>query len=117
MDHKRTFLFLEQILLKYNALSDCMKVVEIHDGLDFHFKERNEGVKLVEFIQAKFIIKQKQSKELISSNAQNNLVIYKYTYSLEMPPVCKDDIIFIPPKLCKQLGGISPLLLVVKIGT
>jgi NMD protein affecting ribosome stability and mRNA decay len=46
-----------------------MRVVEIHDGLDFHFKERNDAVKFVEFVQAKFIIKQKQSKELISSNA------------------------------------------------
>lgn len=34
-----------------------------------------------------------------------------------MPPVCKDDLIFIPPKLSKSLGGVSPLLLVVKIGT
>lgn len=57
VDHKRTFLFLEQILLKYNALADCMRVVEIHDGLDFHFKERNDAVKFVEFVQAKFIIR------------------------------------------------------------
>jgi len=46
-------------LLKYNALVDCMKVREAPEGLDFEFKERNDAVKFVEFIQAKFIIRQK----------------------------------------------------------
>ena len=43
-----------------------MKVREASDGLDFEFKERNDAVKFVEFIQAKFIVWQKQSKQLIS---------------------------------------------------
>ena len=33
-----------------------MKVIEAADGLDFEFKERNDAVKFVEFIQAKFIV-------------------------------------------------------------
>ena len=93
-----------------------MKVREASDGLDFEFKEWNDAVKFVEFIQAKFIVWKKESKQLISHNANTGVSIYKYSYSLELPPICKDDIIYVPPKLSKSLGGVSPLLLVWKLG-
>jgi nonsense-mediated mRNA decay protein 3 len=35
VDHKRTFLFLEQTILKHNAAEKCINIKEMHDGLDF----------------------------------------------------------------------------------
>ena len=35
VDHKRTFLFLEQLIIKHNAAEKCLGIKEMHDGLDF----------------------------------------------------------------------------------
>lgn len=35
VDHKRTFLFLEQLIIKHNAAEKCLSIKEMHDGIDF----------------------------------------------------------------------------------
>ncbi len=30
-EHKRTFMFLEQVILKYNAASTCINIKDIHE--------------------------------------------------------------------------------------
>ncbi|XMA17914.1 hypothetical protein WAI453_010705 [Rhynchosporium graminicola] len=42
---------------------------------------------------------------------------YKFSYSVELVPICKDDLVAIPIKLAKQIGNIYPLGLCYKIGT
>jgi nonsense-mediated mRNA decay protein 3 len=34
---------------------------------------------------------------------------YKFSYSANIVPVCKDDLVALPIKLAKQIGNISPL--------
>ena len=48
--HKRTFLFLEQLILKHGAQKDTISVKEIRDGLDFFYASRNHAAKMVEFL-------------------------------------------------------------------
>lgn len=50
VDHKRTFLWLEQLILKHNAQNACVSISEKPDGLDFFFDIKNKGYKFVEFI-------------------------------------------------------------------
>ncbi len=50
VDHKRTFLFLEQMLIKHNMANRAIGIKEVHDGLDFHFKSRADANRLSEFI-------------------------------------------------------------------
>jgi len=40
---------------------------------------------------------------------------FKYTYLVELAPVCKDDLVILPKFLAKDLGGIGPMVLVYKI--
>lgn len=54
---------------------------------------------------------------MISSDLKNNVANYKYTVSLEIAPICKDDLVLLPKSLGKELGGIGPLVLVYKIST
>jgi len=42
---------------------------------------------------------------------------YKFTYSAELIPICKDDLVALPVKLAKSIGNISPLALCYRIGT
>jgi nonsense-mediated mRNA decay protein 3 len=72
---------------------------------------------MVDFIQQNFVAKAKNSKQLITSDARNNSYSYKFTSICELAPICRDDLVILPPKLCKELGGIGPIVLVYKVTT
>lgn len=115
--HKRTFLYLEQLILKHGAHRDTINIKEIHDGIDFFFSAKNHAEKFVDFMMGVTPIKKKEARELISMDTHTSVRSYKFTYSMEIVPICKDDLVAMPIKLAKQLGNISPLLLCHRIGT
>lgn len=43
-EHKKTFLYLEQIMLKLGATSKALKIDEEPDGLNFYFRSKNHGL-------------------------------------------------------------------------
>jgi nonsense-mediated mRNA decay protein 3 len=45
--HKRTFLFLEQLILKHNAHEKTIGIVETPDGLDFQYKSDAHAKRLI----------------------------------------------------------------------
>ena len=42
---------------------------------------------------------------------------YKFSFSVELVPICKDDLVALPIKLAKQIGNISPLTICHRVGT
>lgn len=48
---------------------------------------------------------------------QHQLTCPKFSYSVELIPICKDDLVAMPIKLARQLGNISPLTLCHRVGT
>jgi hypothetical protein len=52
VSHKRTFLYLEQLILKHGAQKDTISVKEVRDGLDFFYSSRSHAIKMVEFLQS-----------------------------------------------------------------
>ena len=40
--HKRTFFFLEQLIIKHKMNEDTLKVMDQPDGLDFYFSHRSQ---------------------------------------------------------------------------
>ena len=114
--HKRTFLYLEQLILKHNAHKDTISIRETKDGLDFFYAQRNHAVKMVDFLSAVTPVRSQKSSELISQDIHTSTKSYKFTYSIEIVPICKDDLVCVPAKLAKQLGNIPQLLLCTKIG-
>jgi nonsense-mediated mRNA decay protein 3 len=117
VDHKRTFLFLEQMMLKNGVHEKCIKISEKDDGLDFYFKNKSAANSLMNFIQSKIPVRSKQAKKLISHDVHASLYNYKHTIACEIAPVCRDDLIMLPQKLSTLLGGIGPLVLCYKIST
>jgi nonsense-mediated mRNA decay protein 3 len=115
--HKRTFLFLEQLILKHSAHRETQNIKEAKDGVDFFFSAKNQAEKFLDFLNSVVPVKTKSSQELISMDSHTNKKSYKFTFSAEIVPVCKDDLVAIPIKLAKQSGNVSPLLLCYKIGT
>merc|ERR1712185_441948 len=66
--HKRTFLWMEQLILRHAAHVDCVNIVEMRDGLDFYFDHRSHGEKLVSFFSTVAPVRSKVSKQVISQD-------------------------------------------------
>ncbi|KAF8069178.1 NMD3 family-domain-containing protein [Lyophyllum atratum] len=114
--HKRTFLYLEQLILKHNAQKDTISIKEVKDGLDFFYSSRSHALKMVEFLQGVVPVRSKSSEQIISSDIHTSTANFKYTYSVEIIPICKDDLVCIPPKQARQLSNISPLTICTRVG-
>lgn len=115
--HKRSFLHLEQLVLKHGAHKDTINIKEVKDGLDFFFAQRNHAEKFVDFLTSVAPVKVKKSQELISMDIHTSSKSYKFTFSCEIVPICKDDLVALPIKLAKSTGNISPLVLCHRVGT
>ncbi|KAK4520669.1 Uridine/cytidine kinase [Mucor velutinosus] len=115
VEHKRTFLYLEQLILKHNAHKDTTNIKETKDGIDFYYGARGHAIKMVEFLQAVVPMKYKTSEQLISKDIHTSVSNYKFTYSAEIVPVCKDDLVCIPKKLANNFGNINQLLICTRI--
>lgn len=111
VSHKRTFLYLEQLILKHNAHVDTVSISEAKDGLDFFYGQKNHAVKMIDFLTAAVPIKYKKSEELISQDTHTGSSTYKFSYSVEIVPICRDDLVVLPSKLAKSMGNISPFVL------
>ncbi|KAH8738633.1 Upf1p-interacting protein [Cryptosporidium ryanae] len=116
VQHKRTFLYLEQLILKNGAHEKVSNIIEKPDGLDFQFQQKNHAQTLVDFITHHFVAKVKTSRQLISHDSHSNTHHNKFTFSVELSPICKDDVVFVPKSLSTTLlGGASSILLCKKI--
>jgi len=115
VSHKRTFLFLEQLILKHKVHSNALRIAEKADGLDFYWSQKSHAKKFVEFLQSVLGVRYKTAEQLISMDVHSNIAHFKYTYSVEIPPVCKDDIVCLPKRLALSLGNISPLCVVWRV--
>lgn len=113
--HKRTFLYLEQLILKHNAHEDAVGMKLFPDGIDFYFFHRSQALKFVSFLNHVVPVRYKTAEHLVSHDANSNTYRYKYTFSTEIIPLCKDDMLCLPPKLSSHLGGIGPIVLVTRV--
>ncbi|WBW70603.1 ribosome export adaptor Nmd3 [Schizosaccharomyces osmophilus] len=114
--HKRTFLYLEQVILKNRAHLVTVNIKETKDGIDFFFAQRAHATKMIEFLSSVVPIRFKTSEELISEDFKSNTANYKFTYSTEIVPICKEDLVCLPKPVAKAHGSIAQLVLCIKVG-
>ncbi|KAL6008466.1 hypothetical protein ACLOJK_033977 [Asimina triloba] len=113
--HRRTFFYLEQLILKHNAAIRAIKIKQMDQGIDFFFGNRSHAVKFVEFLGTVVPVKGRHDKQLVSHDLKSNHYNYKYTFSVEICPICREDLICLPPKLAVGLGNLGPLVLCPKV--
>lgn len=102
--HKRTFLYLEQLILKHKAHADTSNIKERKDGIDFYYLNRNDAVRMVEFLSSYCGTRVINSSRLISEDDSNNTANKKFTFSVEILPFCQDDLVAIGKKNKLGLG-------------
>ncbi|KAF3445071.1 hypothetical protein FNV43_RR14764 [Rhamnella rubrinervis] len=76
---------------------------------------RSHGVKFVEFIGKVAPVRSRHDKQLVSHDSKSNNYNYKYTFSVEISPICREDLICLPPKVALSLGNIGPLVICTKV--
>jgi len=113
--HRRTFCFLEQLILKHDAHERVISMKETREGLDFNFSQRSHAQRFADFICSCVPTNTKNSKHLQSHDASSNVYNYKYTMMLELCPICVDDLVYVPKGHSAQLSGAAPLMLCHKV--
>jgi nonsense-mediated mRNA decay protein 3 len=114
--HKRTFLFLEQVILRHGAADAAVTVRDINEGVDFFFGNRAHAQRFVDFLQGAVPLRFRADKQLVSHDIHTSSYNYKYTFSVEIAPPCRDDLVCLPHKTSQALGGLGPLVLVTRVG-
>lgn len=117
VEHKRTFYYLEQLLLKHNAHSECINIVVFKDGMDFYFQQRQQAARFISFLESHVPITKKHTRKLVSADHSSNVGNYKDNHFVQIVPLCKDDLVVLPKLLARQLSGISQLVLVKNVGS
>ncbi|KAL6523662.1 hypothetical protein OROGR_017265 [Orobanche gracilis] len=115
VSHRRTFFYLEQLILKHGAASTASRIKQMDQGIDFFFPNRSHGVKFVDFVGKVVPVRSHHNKQLVSHDTKSNNYNYKYTFSVEICPICREDLICLPPKVAVGLGNLGPLVICNKV--
>ncbi|XP_073035619.1 uncharacterized protein [Primulina eburnea] len=115
VSHRRTFFYLEQLILKHAAAVRAIRIKQLGQGIDFFFGKRYHAVKFVEFLGKVAPIRSRHDKQLVSHDPKSNSYNYKYTFSVEICPICREDLICLPPKVAAGLGNLGPLVICTKV--
>jgi len=110
--HKRTFLYLEQLILKHGAHRGSLNIETFRDGMDFYFPDKGKAARFITFLENVVPIKVKTSKKLIGTDDKSNISNFKHTNLVEICTLCKDDLLYLPPRTARNLGNITRLVLV-----
>nr|XP_003218214.1 PREDICTED: 60S ribosomal export protein NMD3 [Anolis carolinensis] len=113
--HKKTFYYLEQLILKHRLHQNTLRIKEIHDGLDFYYSSKQHAQKMVDFLQSTVPCRSKSSQRLISHDIHSNTYNYKSTFSVEIVPICKDNVVCLSPKLAQSLGNMSQICVCIRV--
>ncbi|OXB70853.1 UNVERIFIED_CONTAM: hypothetical protein H355_013489 [Colinus virginianus] len=113
--HKKTFFYLEQLILKHRLHQNTLRIKEIHDGLDFYYSSKQHAQKMVDFLQCTVPSRSKSSQRLTSHDIHSNIYNYKSTFSVEIVPVCKDNVVCLSPKLAQSLGNMSQICVCIRV--
>lgn len=109
--YKRTILFLENMIRKADAHKKSIAITSQTDGLDFHFSNRNAGLRFADFVLSNFPGRKMESQKLVTHEEQNDTAHLKHAIAVELAPVSKDDLILLSPKMRKALGGVPAIML------
>lgn len=115
IQHKKTLLYLEQLILKHDAHSNTTNIKSVTDGIDFYYSQKSDARRFVDFLQQAVPCRYQTAQELISHDIHSNTYNYKFTFSVEIAPICKDSIICLPAKLAHQLGNLSQICICIRV--
>jgi len=80
VNHKRTFLYLEQLILKHGAHRGCLSIETFKDGMDFYFPDKGKAARFMSFLED--VVPMKVSAFTWLCSACDTLYVCKANYCL-----------------------------------
>ena len=117
VSHKKTFLFLEQMIIRHQAHKKISGFSPGKNGLDFEFARPQQAAHFVDFVRSVVPVKTTVSKKLVGENRNSNLASYRFKHSVLVAPICKHDLVILPHSMARSAGNISRLVLCSKVSS
>jgi len=109
--HKKTMLYLEQIILHNKMQQNALDFQETNDGFDFFFTTRREGEVFSNWLATVVPSKITYTKKYVSLSTST------FTYLVDVANVAKYDLFLLDKESCTKLGGIGPLLVCTRLSS
>ena len=109
--HKKTMLYLEQIILHNKMQKKALDFKETNDGFDFFFSTRREGEIFSNWLSTVVPSKITSTKKYVSLSTST------FTYLVDIANVAKYDLFILDKDSCTKLGGIGPLLVCTRLSS
>ena len=109
--HKKTFMYLEQYILKNKMQEKAMNIQEVNEGVDFYFGVKRDAEVFTDFISSVVPSKITLSKKYVSLSTTT------FTFLVDIANVSKYDIIKIDYNSSKLLGGFGPLIICTRLSS
>lgn len=107
--HKKTLLWLEQLILRERAHRTTISIAEGRSGLDFHYASKDDAQKMCDFIVRNVPARFGVSGEHLSDDVQQGTAKFKWNFSVELVPINRDDLVVLPKRLAHSKAGIAQL--------
>ncbi|CCI45656.1 unnamed protein product [Albugo candida] len=111
---RRTLARLEEEILKSKAHEEAMGIQNVKEGMDLFFSSKAPVERFLQFIAAHAPTRIKSSSKMISENVRHGTANIQATWSVELSPICKDDLLLLPARTAQSCGNISRLVLCTK---
>ena len=115
VSHKRTFLYLEQMIIRHQAHRKISGFAPSKTGLDFEFARPQEAAKFVDFVRTIVPVKTSVSKKLVGENRNSNLTNYRFKHAVTIAPICRHDLVLLPKSMARAHGNIARLVICSKV--
>ena len=109
--HKKTMLYLEQIILHNKMQKNALNFREANDGFDFFFTTRRGGEVFSNWLATVVPAKITYTKKYVSLSTST------FTYLVDIANVAKYDLFLLDKESCTKLGGIGPLLVCTRLSS
>ena len=113
--HRRTFLYLEQLILKNNAQRDALNIKAVSDGMDFYFAQKQDAKAFATFVQSAVPVQLKESSRVVGIS--HHVGTSTSAISILIAPICKHDLLWLPKALSRSLGGLGPLVVCARVAS
>lgn len=111
VSHMRTFFHLEQLILKHGVNANAVRIKQMNQGIDLFFSNQSNAIKIVDFVKGQVPVRISQDKQLVSHDTKSNNYNYRYTFSVEIIPICCEDLIYLPRNVASSLGNLGPFVI------
>uniref|UniRef100_A0AAQ4P131 60S ribosomal export protein NMD3 n=1 Tax=Gasterosteus aculeatus aculeatus TaxID=481459 RepID=A0AAQ4P131_GASAC len=93
--HKKTFYYLEQLILKHKLHQNALNIKEVNDGIDFYYASKQHAMKMVDFLQC--------------------TVPCPNTYYSPFDLNLTDNVVCLSPRLAQSLGNMGQVCVCVRV--